>query len=103
VAAVIAGPGIPLLVFGTVLPWHSDPGPEEGVKAPSWSEHYRVIREQDEEWSALRDSNPELALCVAGDLNVNLGGKHFYGTREGRGLSGFPCVGGRLNITPPWP
>jgi hypothetical protein len=20
-----------------------------------------------------------------------------------RGLSGFPCVGGRLNITPPWP
>ena len=19
------------------------------------------------------------------------------------GLSGFPCVGGRLNITPPWP
>jgi TonB-dependent receptor len=22
---------------------------------------------------------------------------------SGRGLSGFPCVGGRLNITPPWP
>jgi hypothetical protein len=20
----------------------------------------------------------------------------------GKGLSGFPCVGGRLNITPPW-
>jgi hypothetical protein len=20
----------------------------------------------------------------------------------GRGLSGFPCAGGRLNITPPW-
>uniref|UniRef100_UPI0030D8F749 hypothetical protein n=1 Tax=Pseudomonas proteolytica TaxID=219574 RepID=UPI0030D8F749 len=20
-----------------------------------------------------------------------------------RALSGFPCVGGRLNITPPWP
>ena len=23
--------------------------------------------------------------------------------RRGTGLSGFPCVGGRLNITPPWP
>jgi hypothetical protein len=22
---------------------------------------------------------------------------------ERSGLSGFPCVGGRLNITPPWP
>ena len=23
-------------------------------------------------------------------------------TRRAEGLSGFPCVGGRLNITPPW-
>ncbi len=40
--------------------------------------------EQCEEWTALRRDHPGAALCVAGDLNLNLGGPHFYGTARGR-------------------
>lgn len=42
---------------------------------------------------------PDAALCVAGDLNMNLGGKHYYGTARGRELleeglanAGLACV-----------
>jgi len=41
-----------LIVFGTVLPWHSDRGKHPiGTKVRNWSEHYRVIDEQCEEWA----------------------------------------------------
>ena len=85
-----------LLVYGTVLPWHSDPGPSN---AANWSEHYRVIPEQAAEWKALVGRYPDAALCVAGDLNMNLGGKQTYGTARGRELlkkgianAGLACV-----------
>jgi hypothetical protein len=73
-----------VLVYGTVLPWHSDGGPSGD--APNWTEQHRVISEQAEEWSALRSRYPDAALCVAGDLNMNLGGEHYYGTGRGRQL-----------------
>lgn len=86
-----------LLVYGTVLPWHSDPGPTN--TAANWSEHHRVIPEQADEWKALVGRYPDAALCVAGDLNMNLGGKHYYGTARGRKLleeglahAGLACV-----------
>jgi endonuclease/exonuclease/phosphatase family metal-dependent hydrolase len=64
------------------LPWHSDTGP--ATKAPSWSEFYRVVPKQGAEWVALRTAHPGVAMCVAGDFNVNLGGKHYYGTTRAR-------------------
>lgn len=82
VAVRVASPDGPLLVFGTVLPWHSDPGP--AIKAPNWSEFYRVVPQQGGEWAALRKAHPGVAMCVAGDFNVNLGGKHYYGTTRAR-------------------
>jgi exonuclease III len=85
VAALIDTPHGALIVFGTVLPWHSDRGKHPiGIKVTNWSEHYRVIDEQCAEWAALRRDHPGAALCVAGDLNLNLGGPHFYGTARGR-------------------
>jgi len=85
VAALIDTPHGALIVFGTVLPWHSDRGKHPtGTKVRNWSEHYRVIDEQCEDWAALRRRHPGAALCVAGDLNINIGGPHFYGTVRGR-------------------
>ena len=84
VAVNVASPDGPLLVFGTVLPWHSDRGP--AVKAPNWSEFHRVVPQQGAEWAALREARPGVAICVAGDFNVNLGGKHYYGTTRGRDM-----------------
>lgn len=76
-----------LLVFGTVVPWKSDHGDNPTIPPPrDWSEHHRVIAQQGEEWVALRRTYPEAHLCVAGDLNTSLGGRHFYGTNEGRTL-----------------
>ena len=52
---------------------------------------------QGREWARLRDDYPGAALCVAGDLNMNLGGRHHYGTVKGRemlraGLKGAALV-----------
>ena len=86
-----------LLVYGTVLPWHSDRGPTAAAK--TWAEHHRVIPEQAKEWLTLCVRYPRSALCVAGDLNMNLGGRHYYGTKLGRQLleeglreAGIVCV-----------
>jgi endonuclease/exonuclease/phosphatase family metal-dependent hydrolase len=97
VAAILDAPGRPLLVYGTVLPWHTDKGSAE--RARSWEEQYRVIPAQGREWASLREQHPNVDLCVAGDLNMNLGGPHHYGTRKGREMlraaldaAGLVCV-----------
>lgn len=87
VAARIIQSGFHLVVFGTVLPWQFDRGSARpGVKIKNWTEQYRVIVEQAQEWRSLRQRNQEAALIVAGDLNMDLGGRHFYGTAHGRAL-----------------
>jgi endonuclease/exonuclease/phosphatase family metal-dependent hydrolase len=93
VAAIVQAPLGELLVYGTVMPWHSDLGPSGN--ATNWSEHHRVVPEQAEEWRALCEAHPGVALCVAGDFNMNLGGKHHYGTKTGRELlrSGLEAAG----------
>ncbi len=97
VSALVRAPFGQLLVFGTVLPWHTDVGPQQ--TAPVWSEFYRVVPEQAREWAALRAAYPDASLCVAGDLNMNLGGPHYYGTAKGRAMlregiaaAGMRCV-----------
>ncbi len=87
VAAMVMVPTGPLLVYGTVMPWASDRGDAPfGAPVRAWSEHHRVVAQQGEEWAALRERYPGVDLCVAGDLNMNLGGKHYYGTAHGRRL-----------------
>jgi endonuclease/exonuclease/phosphatase family metal-dependent hydrolase len=82
VAAILETPLGALLVYGTVMPWHADPGPT--ADAPNWSEHHRVLPEQAVEWAALRAAYPDVPLCVAGDFNTDLGGANYYGTKRGR-------------------
>ena len=99
-AALIDTPQGPLVVYGTVLPWHSDRGRHpSGVVVKNWSEFYRVLEEQSQEWLELRRRLPGVGLCVAGDLNMSLGGPHYYGTTLGRErlraaleLSGLHCA-----------
>lgn len=84
VAAVLRAPIGELVVFGTVLPWHSDKGDNENAR--NWEEFYRVVPLQGLEWVRLRAAHPDAYLCVAGDLNMNLGGPHYYGTKPGRAM-----------------
>lgn len=84
VAALIAAPPGPLIVYGTVLPWNGDMGRlGESPGASGWSEFYRVVPQQIEEWKAIRARLPEAALCVAGDFNTDMGTGGYYGTRKG--------------------
>jgi hypothetical protein len=82
VAALLESPLGVIAVYGTVLPWHSDPGPGE-VPAKSWAEQDRILPLQLAEWRRICDRF-RVPLVVAGDLNMNLGGPHYYGTARGR-------------------
>ncbi len=85
VAAVLdIGGGRELIVYGTVMPWHSDRGdnPPE-VKVANWSEHDRIVPLQCAEWAALQRLHRKASLCVAGDYNTDMGTGSRYGTKEG--------------------
>jgi endonuclease/exonuclease/phosphatase family metal-dependent hydrolase len=84
VAALVESPLGRLLVYGTVMPWCNDAGPNPDAPARGWTEQDRVLPEQIAEWEQLRARHAEEALVVAGDFNMNLGGKHHYGTARGR-------------------
>lgn len=86
-----------LLVYGTVLPWHSDPGPSE-CKKVNWSEYRRVVPIQGAEWLALRRQHPGHTLMVAGDFNQSLGERHYYGGKELRRLLEQECTAAGLDV-----
>ncbi|GJE18427.1 hypothetical protein [Methylobacterium marchantiae] len=44
----------------------------------------------------MRARHPEAALCVTGDLNMNVGGRHFYSTAQARSLLGEAMAGAGL-------
>ena len=83
VAALLDTPAGRVAVYGTVLPWHTDVGPDGGP-TKNWTEQDRVLPLQLAEWRRMQERFPDAALVVAGDLNMSLGGKHYYGTKRGR-------------------
>lgn len=86
-AALIETPQGALVVFGTVIPWEHDRGePPRDPTPRNWREQYRVIPLQGAEWASLRAAHPSAKLCIAGDLNISLGGGRYYGTKVGRDL-----------------
>jgi hypothetical protein len=72
--------------YGTVLPWNGGTGPDETHPARGWDEFHRVAPKQGQEWASIRDRYPLATLVVAGDLNQDLGGLHYYGTKDCRAL-----------------
>jgi len=83
VAALLDHQGRQLLVYATVMPWHSDGGdaPADPPRA-NWSEHRRVVPEQVKEWRTLAARYPDASLLVAGDWNTDL--------TVGTGLTRYP-------------
>lgn len=75
-----------IIVYGTVLPWNGDTGPDATSPAKGWDEFPRVVALQGQDWATLRERYPVATLVVAGDLNQDLGGPHYYGTRACRAL-----------------
>lgn len=83
-----AGNAGEVIVYGTVLPWNGDAGVDRVNPARGWTEFRRVVPLQGREWASLREEYPWATLVVAGDLNQDLGGAHYYGSRECRGILG---------------
>lgn len=69
-----------------VLPWNGDTGLNATEPTRGWEEFHRVVPQQGREWASLRKHYPEATLIVAGDLNQDLGGRHYYGTHTCRAL-----------------
>jgi hypothetical protein len=81
-----AGGAGELIIYGTVLPWNGDTGLDPTRPARGWDEFYRVVPLQGHKWASLRNRYPGATLIVAGDLNQDLGGRHYYGTKACRTL-----------------
>jgi exonuclease III len=76
VAAVVDSPLGHLALYGTVVPWHSEPSPD-GVVRP-WSVHAIELQRQAGEWRNL--ASRFAGVCVVGDFNQSWQGRG-YGTR----------------------
>lgn len=68
-ARLDAGAAGDLIVYGTVLPWNGDVGPNDAQPARGWEEFHRVVPQQSRDWALLRERYPAATLVVAGDLN----------------------------------
>jgi endonuclease/exonuclease/phosphatase family metal-dependent hydrolase len=86
-----------IIVYGTVLPWHTDSGPS-GTGQVNWSEFRRVVPVQGAEWLRLRKRYPSHDLVVAGDFNQSLASSHYYGSRELRRLLEQHCDDAGLQV-----
>lgn len=86
-----------VIVYGTVLPWHTDSGPS-GTKQVNWAEFRRVVPLQGAEWLALRRQYPSHDLVVAGDLNQSMASSHYYGSKELRRLLEEQCDAAGLEV-----
>ena len=77
--ALRPGGATPLLIIGTIIPWHAAPG---GGK---WEVHEREAQKQVEAWIQLREHRPDHRFIVAGDFNTTLCAENVgYGTEVGR-------------------
>jgi endonuclease/exonuclease/phosphatase family metal-dependent hydrolase len=72
-----------LLVHGVVLPYMNEPGPA-GSHAPGWTRFMEELLNQRSRWMWIRAQYPSAPLIVAGDLNQNLDGSRWYGSRRTR-------------------
>ena len=87
VCVEIDSPVGPLVVFGTVLPYHADRVAREGYRG--WQSHYESIPMHGADWRKIRGDYPSHCICVAGDFNQSRDerrwdGRLWYGTQKGR-------------------
>lgn len=82
-----------MLIYGTIITYGAD-GVYEGIAKP-WELHRKAVALQTDDWRRLRDEYPQHALCVAGDFNMNLDGRRWYGVNDAKEavLSGLDTAG----------
>ena len=71
-----------LVVYGSVLPWLGSKWREHA--ATDGQAFAAALAAQAGDWRRIRSEHAGAELCVAGDLNQDLRGRHYYGSGEGR-------------------
>lgn len=70
VCAEIDTPLGQILVYGTILTYANDKGPNN--KSKKWDEHRKAIAEHNnKDWMPITKAFPRHALCIAGDFNIS--------------------------------
>lgn len=78
VCADVDSPAGPILVFGTIITYANDPGPDSKSKSRRWEEHRKSIASHAADWRRLQTEFPEHLFCVAGDFNQSRDGSGWY-------------------------
>jgi len=73
-----------LIVYGTILTYKMDKGPEETSRP--WEEHHKEIVKQGGDWYRIQSENPGASFVVAGDFNQSRDGAPWYRSLEGISL-----------------
>jgi endonuclease/exonuclease/phosphatase family metal-dependent hydrolase len=79
--------GREIVVYGSVLPWHSAPRqiPELALRDESFAAMFeRYLNAQVADLEDLRSHHPRAVLIWAGDFNQSLDGPNLVGSRSGR-------------------
>lgn len=84
VSALVHTPTGDLVLYGTVIAWANDKGPDGTSRM--WEEHAAEVTRQGAEWAHLRAAYPGTPMIVAGDFNQDRDGSGWYGTHHAREL-----------------
>lgn len=76
VCAEIESPHGPMLVYGTIITYANDHGPEGTSRR--WEEHRKSIIAHATDWLRLKTLFPGHVLCIAGDFNQSRDGSGWY-------------------------
>jgi hypothetical protein len=80
VCAEIDSPSGPIIVFGTIITYANDGGPNG--KARRWEEHRKSINSHAADWYRLQKEFPDHLFCIAGDFNQSRDGSGWYEDAE---------------------
>ena len=95
VCALVVAPTGDVIVYGTIITWRDDKGPNK--TSPPWSEHMKSISDHGNDWRSIQDKLPGIPLIVAGDFNQTRDGStRTYGTKACRELLGAELTRSRL-------
>ncbi len=76
-----------LIIYGTIITYHGDKGPQGN--SPAWAEHEKAIVCHGDDWRKIQDKYAGIPFFVAGDFNQTRDGSvQTYGTKAGRELLG---------------
>lgn len=77
------------LVYGTIITYFGDRGPDESSPSPNWFEHHKAIKEHGDDWNQIyyNEYDCRLPLLVCGDFNQPRDGSQSNRSKDGQNIS----------------